>query len=132
MGCLFASMSHSARVKGGHQRPLHCLGTQGMSILRTSMDHDAWSSVWKTDCFLAVCCRITGASGLEYIFTRKCPLPSEGLWTSHCAPSPQQAGFASRLDYGPLGSDGPVLRLLCGRPHDGVRRPQAPAGLWPA
>jgi Tn3 transposase DDE domain-containing protein/uncharacterized protein DUF4158 len=45
---------------------------------------------------------------------------------------PSQAGFASRLDYGPLGSDGPVLRLLCGRPHDGVRRPQAPAGLWPA
>src|SRR5262249_17772395 len=41
------------------------------------MDHDAWSSVWKTDCFLAVCCRITGASGLEYIFARKCPLPSQ-------------------------------------------------------
>jgi TIR domain-containing protein len=39
------------------------------------MDHNAWSSVWKTDCFLAVCCRITGASGLEYIFARKCPLP---------------------------------------------------------
>ena len=39
------------------------------------MDQDAWSSMWKTDCFLAVCCRITGASGLEYIFARKCPLP---------------------------------------------------------
>jgi hypothetical protein len=48
-----------------------------MVILRTLMDHNAWSSVWKTDCFLAVCCRITGASGLEYIFARKCPLPSE-------------------------------------------------------
>lgn len=45
------------------------------------MDHDAWSSVWKTDCFLAVCCRITGASGLEYIFARKCPLPSIALLT---------------------------------------------------
>jgi hypothetical protein len=42
------------------------------------MDYDAWSSVWKTDGFLAVCCRITGASGLEYIFARKCPLPSNG------------------------------------------------------
>src|SRR2546425_8978414 len=29
----------------------------------------------KTDCFLAACCRITGTSGLEYILTRKCPLP---------------------------------------------------------
>ena len=27
-------------------------------------------------CFLAVSCRINGTSGLEYIFTRKCPLPS--------------------------------------------------------
>jgi hypothetical protein len=75
MGCLFASMSHPTRAKGSHERPLHCLGTRGMSILRTFMDHDTWSSVWKTDCFLAVCCRITGASGLESIFARKCPLP---------------------------------------------------------
>jgi hypothetical protein len=42
------------------------------------MDRDAWSSVWKIDCFLAVCCRITEASGLEYIFARKCPLPLTG------------------------------------------------------
>jgi hypothetical protein len=40
-----------------------------MAILMTLMDHDAWSSAWKTDYFLAVCCRITEASGLEYIFT---------------------------------------------------------------
>ena len=26
-------------------------------------------------CFLAASCRITGPSGLEYILTRKCPLP---------------------------------------------------------
>jgi hypothetical protein len=40
------------------------------------MDHAVWGSVWKTGGFLAVCCRITEASGLEYIFARKCPLPS--------------------------------------------------------
>ena len=28
------------------------------------MDYDAWSSVWKTDGFLAVCCRITGAASI--------------------------------------------------------------------
>jgi hypothetical protein len=39
------------------------------------MDHNECSSVWKTDGFLAACCRIIGASGLEYILTRKCPLP---------------------------------------------------------
>ena len=27
MGCLFASISHPARAKGGHERPLHCLET---------------------------------------------------------------------------------------------------------
>jgi hypothetical protein len=46
-----------------------------MSILKVLMDHNAWSSVWKTNYVLAVCCHITEASGLEYIFTRKCPLP---------------------------------------------------------
>src|SRR5215471_1314623 len=55
MVCLFASMSYPARAKGSHERPLHCLGTRGMSILRTLTDYDAWSSVWKTDGFLAVC-----------------------------------------------------------------------------
>ena len=89
MSCLFASMSHPERAKGSHERPLYCLGTRGMSILRTLMDPNAWSSVWKTDCFLAVCCRITGASGLEYIFARKCPLPfppSAGgaAWAGEC------------------------------------------------
>ena len=75
MSCLFASMSHPERARGSHERPLRCLGTRAMSILRTLMDHNTWSSVWKTDYFLAVCCRITGTSGLEYIFARKCPLP---------------------------------------------------------
>ena len=75
IGCLFASMSHPERAKGSHERPLLCLGTRGMSILRALMDHDTWSSVWKTDCFLAVCCRITGASGLEYIFARSSQVP---------------------------------------------------------
>jgi hypothetical protein len=39
------------------------------------MDHKAWSSVWKTDCFLAASSPITETSGLEYILTRKYPLP---------------------------------------------------------
>ena len=39
------------------------------------MNHNAWSLMWKTDYFLAVCCHITRATGLEYIFARKCPLP---------------------------------------------------------
>jgi hypothetical protein len=50
------------------------------------MDHAAWSSVWKTGGFLAVCCRITEASGLEYIFARKCPLPClGGRWAAALA-----------------------------------------------
>jgi hypothetical protein len=28
------------------------------------MDHDAWNSVWQTDCFLAVCYRITGSASV--------------------------------------------------------------------
>ena len=75
MSCLFASMSHPERAKGSHERPLYCLRTRGMVILRTLMDHNAWSSVWKTDCFLAVYCRVTGASGLEYIFARSSQVP---------------------------------------------------------
>jgi hypothetical protein len=39
------------------------------------MDYKERSTVWKTDHVLAVCDSITRASGLEYIFTRKCPLP---------------------------------------------------------
>jgi hypothetical protein len=54
-----------------------------MSIFRPLMNHEAWSSVWKTDYFLAVCCRITGASGLEYIFALKCPLPFSGIHLIH-------------------------------------------------
>ena len=39
------------------------------------MDYKERSTVWKTDHVLAVCDGITRAFGLEYIFTRKCPLP---------------------------------------------------------
>ena len=39
------------------------------------MDYFERSSVWKTHRFLAASCRITKTSGLEYILTRKCPLP---------------------------------------------------------
>jgi hypothetical protein len=39
------------------------------------LDPTACSSVWKTDGFLAVYYRIIETSSLEYIFTRKCPLP---------------------------------------------------------
>src|SRR5262245_17775304 len=83
MGCLFASMSHPARAKRGHERPLHCLETRGVSILKTLMDHAAWSSMWKTDCVLAVCCRITGTSGLEYIFARSCRVPNHAELYTH-------------------------------------------------
>jgi hypothetical protein len=50
-----------------------------MSIFRTFIDYGKYSSVWKTDGFLAASCGITGTSGLEYILTRKCPLPWKGL-----------------------------------------------------
>src|SRR5712664_233738 len=50
-------------------------GTCTLSLTKTSMDYKEGSSVWKTDRFLAACCRITETSGLEYILTRKCPLP---------------------------------------------------------
>ena len=53
-------------------------GTCTLSLIKTSMDYKEGSSVWKTGGFLAVCCRITEASGLEYIFARKCPLPLLG------------------------------------------------------
>jgi hypothetical protein len=39
------------------------------------MDYQERSSVWKTHRFLATSYRITDTSGLEYILTRKCPLP---------------------------------------------------------
>jgi hypothetical protein len=42
------------------------------------MDYQERSSVWKTRRFLATSCRIIKASGLEYILTRKCPLPFQG------------------------------------------------------
>ena len=54
---------------------LHYLGTRSMSIGRAFMDYNAWSSVWKTDCFVAAYSLITETSGLVYILTRKCPLP---------------------------------------------------------
>jgi hypothetical protein len=76
MGCLFAPMSHFARAKGIMRGLSIALGHETCQSLRTFMDHDTRSSVWKTDGFLAVCCRITEASGLEYIFARKCPPPS--------------------------------------------------------
>src|SRR5262245_66460213 len=43
--------------------------------MKAFMDYKERSTVWKTDHVLAVCDGITRASGLEYIFTRKCPLP---------------------------------------------------------
>ena len=79
LGSLFASISPPHRAQGSHERPLHCFGTRGIAIVRAFMDQHAWSSVWQTDGFLAVCCRITGASGLEDIFARKCPLPLVGV-----------------------------------------------------
>src|SRR6266487_4406464 len=54
-------------------------GTCTLSLTKTSMDYKEGSSVWKTDRFLAACCRTTETSGLEYILTRKCPLPSRAL-----------------------------------------------------
>jgi len=43
--------------------------------VKAFMDYKERSTVWKTDHVLAVCGGIIRASGLEYIFTRKCPLP---------------------------------------------------------
>jgi hypothetical protein len=43
--------------------------------VKAFLDYKERSTVWKTDYVLAVCGGITRASGLEYIFTRKCPLP---------------------------------------------------------
>src|SRR6266446_4865180 len=53
-------------------------GTCTLSLTKTSMDYKEGSAVWKTDRFLAACCRITESSSLEYILTRKCPLPLYG------------------------------------------------------
>jgi hypothetical protein len=44
--------------------------------MKAFLDYKERSTVWKTDHVLAVCGGITRTSGLEYIFTRKCPLPS--------------------------------------------------------
>jgi len=46
-----------------------------LATLKAFMDYKEHSTMWKTDHVLAVCGGITRASGLEYIFTRKCPLP---------------------------------------------------------
>ena len=46
-----------------------------MPLVKAFMDYTERSAVWKTDEVLAVCSGITRASGLEYILTRKCPLP---------------------------------------------------------
>ena len=54
--------------------------------MKAFMDYKERSTVWKTDHVLAVCDGITRASGLEYIFTRECPLPLEAGRRSYCAP----------------------------------------------
>ena len=50
--------------------------------MKAFMDYKERSTVWKTDHVLAVCGGIIRASGLEYIFTRKCPLPLEVLFVA--------------------------------------------------
>src|SRR4029434_924805 len=48
---------------------------RSLPLVKAFMDYKERSTVWKTDHVLAVCGGITRASGLEYILTRKCPLP---------------------------------------------------------
>src|SRR5215475_278026 len=107
-----------------------------MSILRTLMDHAAWSSVWKTGGFLAVCCRITGASSLEYIFARKCPLPSDaGHMTIRTGLDMAAKRGSATLHEGVGGSahvSGQGMALLIGRKgvlEDRLQRDERHRGL---
>src|SRR5215813_2055819 len=61
--------------KGAGSGACGCLRTRRLPLVKAFMDYKERSTVWKTDHVLAVCDGITRASGLEYIFTRKCPLP---------------------------------------------------------
>jgi hypothetical protein len=75
------------------------------------MDYEERSSVWKTHRFLATSCHITVTSSLEYILTRKCPLPYFRLilWHWH------YRAFLLNFEGSPASKDGKKgrFRALC-------------------
>src|SRR6266487_5284747 len=75
-------------------------GTCTLSLTKTSMDYKEGSSVWKTDRFLAACCRTTETSGLEYILTRKCPLPSRRVRVADAPARVRDAGAPATVQIG--------------------------------
>src|SRR5262249_32250927 len=66
--CSFISVLPAASLsweKEAGSAAFRCLGTRGFPLVKTFMDYKERNTVWKTDCFLAVCGGVTRASGLE-------------------------------------------------------------------